>query len=302
MPNARRRPLILAPALLVAACAGGGGPAMPTATPSATAPSSPSPAASAPPAGGIEHPTGATEIVLRYEEGGGFMVPEWTATQAPIFTLYGDGTVVFRDPAAQPPADENGLMVHQPFRTARLDEEQMQSLLAFAVNEGGLGVARDHYELDTVADAGTALFTINAGGRNKQVSVYALGLEDPSAADQLIRTQFKQLADRLQRLDEGGVVPTSEYQPTAWRVALIESGGVPTRVVAWPWKDLAPTDFAAADNAGASGFPVRVMSAKELAVLDLGDLKGGVQGLYAEASDGKIYSIGVRPLLPDEEA
>jgi len=44
------------------------------------------------------------------------------------------------------------------------------------------------------------------------------------------------------------------------------------------------------------------MSAKELAVLDLGDLKGGVQGLYAEAPDGKIYSIGVRPLLPDEEA
>jgi len=301
MPNARRRSLILAPALLVAACAGGGGPAMPTATPSATAPSSPSPAPSAPPAGGIEHPTGATEIVLRYEEGQ-FMVPEWNATQAPIFTLYGDGTVVFRDPAAQPPADENGLMVHQPFRTARLDEEQMQSLLAFAVSEGGLGVARDHYELNTVADAGTALFTINAGGRSKQVSVYALGLEDPSAADQLIRTQFKQLADRLQRLDEGGVVPTSEYQPTAWRVTLIESGGVPTRVVAWPWKDLAPTDFAAADNAGASGFPVRVMSAKELAVLDLGDLNGGVQGLYVEAPDGKVYSIGVRPLLPDEEA
>ena len=48
--------------------------------------------------GAIEHPTGPTDVVLRYEEGGGFVMPAFLATQAPHFTLYGDGTIVFRNP------------------------------------------------------------------------------------------------------------------------------------------------------------------------------------------------------------
>jgi hypothetical protein len=51
---------------------------------------------------GIEHPTGARDIVLRFEEGGGFVPIDFLATQAPSFTLYGDGTVVFRDTQATP--------------------------------------------------------------------------------------------------------------------------------------------------------------------------------------------------------
>ena len=40
-------------------------------------------------------------MILRYEEGGGFMMAGFIATQAPIFTLYGDGTVIFRNPALE---------------------------------------------------------------------------------------------------------------------------------------------------------------------------------------------------------
>ena len=36
------------------------------------------------------------------------------------------------------------------------------------------------YDNPMVADAGTAIFTIRAGGLDKTVNVYALGLDDPN--------------------------------------------------------------------------------------------------------------------------
>jgi hypothetical protein len=55
-----------------------------------------SPSASPTEAGAVEHPTGATEIVLRMKEGGGFVPMGYAATEMPQFTLYGDGTVIYR--------------------------------------------------------------------------------------------------------------------------------------------------------------------------------------------------------------
>ena len=81
-----RLPLVVVSlALLSAACAAGGSPPTGSAGPNVT-----------PPPGAIDHPTGATDVVLRLEEGGGFVPIEFVATQAPIFTLYGDGRVIFQ--------------------------------------------------------------------------------------------------------------------------------------------------------------------------------------------------------------
>ena len=84
----------------------------------------------APTSGHIDHPTGATDIVLRYEQGGGFVPIGFLFTQAPTFTLYGDGTVVFQaryevplTPGHAPP----------PWRVGRLSEDGVQALLAFAL-------------------------------------------------------------------------------------------------------------------------------------------------------------------------
>ena len=77
-------------------------------------------------AGGLAHPTGANEIVLRFDEAGGFVPVEWTAAHVPYFTLYGDGRVVFVRTSAvvQPAAD--GAIAGMPVRTAVLSEEQVQ--------------------------------------------------------------------------------------------------------------------------------------------------------------------------------
>ena len=93
-----------------------------------------------------------------------------------------------------------------PFRTAKLNEEQIQELLAFALGDGGLGVARASYENMMISDASTAVFTVDAGGIKKAVSVYALGLEVEGMPDAPARAAFKNLADRLADFDNGGAI------------------------------------------------------------------------------------------------
>ena len=68
--------------------------------------------------GAIDHPTGATDVVLRIEEGGGFVPIDFPASQAPVFTLYGDGLIVFQ-PIVEtfPEPDANGITKQIPWRT-----------------------------------------------------------------------------------------------------------------------------------------------------------------------------------------
>ena len=50
-----------------------------------------------------------------------------------------------------------------PLQTAKLSEEQIQDVLAFALGEGGLAAARPEYLNQMIADASTAIFTIDTG-------------------------------------------------------------------------------------------------------------------------------------------
>src|SRR6188508_2927395 len=124
MSHHPRRAALPAILVLLAACSG----AAPGATtaPSAAPPSA-SPSASPGAFGAIEHATGATDVILRYDQGGGFVMPGFLASQAPIFTLYGDGTVVFRNPAKDGPPPVGNVFRFNQFRTAKLSEEQIQA-------------------------------------------------------------------------------------------------------------------------------------------------------------------------------
>ncbi len=199
-----------------------------------------------PAVGAVEHKTGATDVILRYDEGGGFMIAGFSASQTPPFTLYGDGTVIFRNPLQGMPAAQGSVQTFNPMRTAKLSEEQIQELLLLALSDGGLAAARPNYENNMVADAGTTVFTIDAGGIKKTVSVYALGLDDPSGQDAVARAAFKKLADRLADFDQGGSIATDVFTPDAYRATLIESPGIAAPDIRdWPWKDLTVADFKA---------------------------------------------------------
>jgi hypothetical protein len=305
-PRRRLASLTLSPALavFVVACSAGGAPtAAPTATPSSASSTPPSAAPSGSPAtGAVDHKTGPTDVLLRYEEGGGFVMPAFLASQTPHFTLYGDGTVIFRNPMLELPPAEGSVGMLNPMRTTKLTEEQIQELLVLALGEGGLAVARPNYENNMVADASTATFTIHAGGIDKTVSVYALGMDVQGGADAAARAAFLKLAQRLTDFDQGGMFETAEFEPTAYRAVLFEAPGIQAPDVrAWPWPDLKVTDFKPDADPNGLQFPHRTMTAEEIAKLGVTDFRGGFQNLVLTGSDGKLYTLSVRPLLPDDE-
>jgi len=108
------RALLLVLVTLLAACTG---------TASSMAPpggsgSSATPGSTEEPATGeIDHATGADDVILRLDQGGGMMVRGGGATLVPPFTLYGDGTVVFRNPALDLPPAAGPVFLQNPMRT-----------------------------------------------------------------------------------------------------------------------------------------------------------------------------------------
>jgi hypothetical protein len=254
-------------------------------------------------AGAVDHKTGATDILLRYEEGGGLMIAGYAATQAPHFTLYGDGTVIFRNPMLDLPPAQGSVGPFNPMRTAKLSEEQIQELLLMALGEGGLAIARPNYENNMVADASTAVFTVHAGGVDKTVSVYALGMDVQNGADAPARAAFAKLAQRLTDFDKGGTFETAIYEPEAYRGVLFEAPGVQAPDIRqWPWPDLKVSDFKVDADPNGLQFPHRTMTAAEIERLAVKDFQGGFQGLVLKGSDGKLYTFALRPLLPGDKS
>ena len=295
-----RRLSLAALPLLIVACSAGSAATMPPSPGATPSPSSiPSPSTGG--FGAIEHQTGATDVLLRFEEGGGFIAPGFLATEAPIFTLYGDGTVVFRNPMLEPLPPVGSVTPNRSFRTARLNEDQIQQVLEDALSRGGLGAARLEYSDQMIADAPTAVFTVNAGGLAKRISVYALGIDSGSSADAPARDAFKALAARLEDFDQGGAFATDEYAPDRYRGILMDGQPGAPDAKPWPWDGIKPADFAANPDPNAFQLPERVLSVAEVEALAITPYRGGFLGLtLVGPGDGKTYSFSLRPLLPDE--
>lgn len=296
-PDARhsrviKNALLALAALALAACTGG-----PTGSP--TAIPTPGPTAS-PTVGPIDHPTGATDVILRMEIGGGFVPMNFIVIQAPDFTLYGDGTVIYRqtDTRLGEPFGGQPLL---PFLVGHLDEDSVQALLGFALDGGGLAGAAEFYPALNIADAPDTTFTINADGRSKTVTVGALGMEDPTDPTIAIRQRLAQLAVALGSFEERGqngeLGDVTTYEADFYRASLLEDFGEPTvEPAAWPWPDVSPDDFVAVAE---SGWQQAILDREHVAEL-IEVPSGGHPGVWVEAPDGMIWQLGIRPLLPDE--
>ncbi len=270
-----------------------------------SAPASTSPGASPSPTAGptndpstIDHASGPTDVVFRFEQGGGFVPIGFFATQAPQFTLYGDGTVIFRDNSLPvPPQPNPGIASLAPFQTARLDELPMQRFLRFALADSGLGVAKASYRSGNVADAPTSTFTINAGGLTKTVSVEALGFDNPQSPDAAILKALARLGEQVGAFGSA-VAGETTWAPSRWRGILTPQPADPS--IAWPWTDVAPADFVQHPGADAPQFPIRTLTPAQVAALRLSGLDGGFSGLGLTGPDGKGYTFSLRPIFPDE--
>lgn len=317
------RPLALTIALLVAACNGAQASPTPSTGPSPTPSTNPSngptssptsppaPTATAEPSatpistgqvGEIDHPTEPTAIVLRMFVGGGFIAPSWRLTQTPTFTLYGDNTVLYRPSVTGQGVRLGGGFEQPPYMLARMTPEQVDALLRFALSDGGLLGARESYFDVGVADAPNTDFTINAGGVNKVVSIAALGFDEVGVppADRADRARFAILSDLLDSFEEqvaAGNVESSElWHPTRYRVFLQEAFDVQQgAVIDWPWPELSVDDFIpTADGADAAD-----LTAAQVALIAT-EPTGGSMDILVGDPEVIVYSLNVRPLLPDD--
>jgi hypothetical protein len=295
--------LFLTGLLALAACSAG---VPPTPGPSGapTASTGGSPSESAGPSGStgelLDHPTGADEVILRIFQGGGFVPIGFMATEMPAFTLYGDGTVIFRPSGSFPPVGGSG--AYPPLAKATMTPQQVDQLLRFALEQGGLADAKARYEVMNVADAPTTIFTIDAAGVQKTVNVYALGMDTGSGPDSADKAKFVRLAEVLngfeREVERGNATAAGDYEPQAWRAILIEADGSEGERRDWPWSDLEPADFT--QQPGLPSRSAVITPEQARALVD--DPGGGVVGVLVTGPDKAPYTIALRPLLPDEKA
>ncbi len=153
--------------------------------------------------------------------------------------------MIFRNPMLEMPAMQGSVSTFNPMRTAKLNEEQIQEVLLLALSEGGLAAARANYENNMITDAATAIFTIDAGGVNKTVSIYALGMDAPDGADGAGPRRLPEAGRAARRLRPGWLARdamSTSRRPIA--APIMDSPGVVAPDIRdWPWPDLTVADF-----------------------------------------------------------
>jgi len=279
--------------LALIGCGGGATRSEPSGSPAASPSEAP---------GTVGHATGATDVILRAEQAGGFTAPAFQITRVPEFTLYGDGTVLY-----QLPYDPNDASPIGPPRlaVATMNAEQMDALLAFAVNAGGLGTAKPQYVNPLVADAPDTIFTIATDDVAKTVTAQALGMaEDPNnpdptnpdaAAIKALKTLYDTLVPFGDQVARGNATDAGSYEPTAYR-ATLQEGQAQGEMIDWPWTDVTLDDFVANPD---SSFRVATLTAEQAKALSPTP-EGGLFSVGVMGPDRVPYQISLRPLLPEE--
>jgi hypothetical protein len=306
-------PGILVALLALAACAAPGG--TPGGSEEGSAGGSPSPSEDGGAGGSIEHPTG-DEPVLVVEEVGGFAMPQMLATRVPTFVLLGDGRVImqgaqtleFPGPALPPLIERS------------LNEQGIQEVLQ-AVQATGMFGSDRHLRgaMNFIADATDTVFRVNAGGRSVAVSVYGLGLLDPSvgapenmnAAEVEAHATLSALRDWLMTLDaeigaEGWETEGWQpYEPDAFRLYVRDVTGEPRegdlqgQVREWP-TDEDPAAFGEEQEGFGDGTRCGVVEG-ETAGTWYAELSQANQNTLWTDGGERRFSVQPRPLLPHEE-
>ena len=95
---------------------------------------------------------------------------------------------------------------------------------------------------------------------------------------------------------------TSAPRRDGYRTALTELQlEQPPTVHLWPWPDRSPGDWTLPVDPERPQLPTLVMTPAEISAIGIPEASGGLLNLLLQGPDGKVYTLAVRPLLPDEE-
>lgn len=305
--------------IILSACAAGGGSPGQSATDGGG--SSPPPTGSddgGGGGGGISHPTGADEPILVVEEAGGFAMVSMLAMRVPTFALYGDGRVIMQ--GAQTLEFPGPIL--PPLIERTMTEDGIQAVLE-AVEDTELfaGDLELRGAQNFVADATDTVFHLNANDREVTVSVYGLGLLDPSFGGNFegieqseidAHAVLGQLRDALLTIDTS--VPADSWEAEGWQPyeadafrlyvrdvtgEPVEGGELPGQVREWPTDD-DPATFGEEQSAFGDGTRCGVVEG-EAAATWFADLSAAKQNTLWTSDGENRFSVAPRPLLPGDE-
>lgn len=256
------------------------------------------------PGGGdaIVYPTSADDLVFRVEFGGGLVPIEAIFTSMPMLAVYGDGRVISQGPIPEiypGPALPN-------LQVAKLSPAGMHQLLA-AARDAGLFEMGIDYGQPAVADGSTTTFTIAADGKVFETSIYFLAAENASDAalsDAQVERRLRVVDFQAKFGDLAGWLgeELGPVEPFEWRALsilimagdppVVDPSGIEPRIVDWPLADLATLGEVHPQGRRA------VISGADLETVR--PLVQRADALTFWKSGGAVYSLLLRPLLPDE--
>ena len=242
---------------------------------------------------GIDHPTGADDLVLQVHTAGGLTAPPLAAI--PQVSVYGDGRVIVVGPTTLEYPGAALPNLQQGF----LSERELQEVLRAAGAAGLLDDDEPDYGDPGITDMPTTEVVINAGGVERDISAYALDFVDGDDNLEAAQREARQrLRDFLTTVDAD--VATEGYEADAVAVFVRpfeadDTGDSSAETREWPLGDLA-----------GAGEPALGSSDLRCLVVEGAD----AQAVLAAADDARAddpwrsgateYSIDFRPLLPDE--
>jgi len=227
---------------------------------------------------------------VSYEELGGFTTREFAFQRTPNVLVAGDGRAF--SPGAQIEIYPGPLLPAVQVWT--LGEDEIQEVLGAAADAGLLAEV-EYVQPTNIADATTAVVTINANGETFVHEAYALGIGDgPGGAESTPERQaLRDFVSELVTIISPSPTADAElYEPEAYAIEALPvedlsvygSDGIEPTVVGWP--------------ADAS---VRLADASSCTVIAAGE----VDGVFATANQltffddaGVVYQVLVRPVLP----
>ncbi len=248
---------------------------------------------------------GSEELVLRIDTGGGLAGPDQNALSIPQVSVYADGRVISQ--GAQ--IDIYPGPALPPLHLARLSPAGLERVLDAAA-EAGLTAGDRHLPMRGIADAHTTTFTVITEGETHVVAAEALGLE-AGHEDQLDATE---LQARRAMVDFQGAL--SYLSPSLGTDVLAE--GLPyefdeLRIFTRPGlppdePDLAQPDleWPLAEPLMSFGEPFPMGEDARCGTVSGDDLQTllplvmSANQLTRWESDGELYELLLRPLLPDE--
>jgi len=233
-------------------------------------------------------------ISLEMTVGCGMCGEEYWMYQAPVFRLYADGLAVYRTASND--------RATAPYRFVQLDDADLEGLIRYALDDGGLQGAEPFYRGDD--DAPITTFALHAAwideGADVDVDieqVFGDGTTDSDPITDLARReQLSALEDLLSNFDDWvakrGLVSTS-YEPE-WYTAAIGDAFPGTGGTPWPREFPSPDTFAPGSGLDLARFTAAQAEQARSA-------PGGGFLRELNLGDGRIGTLLIRPVLPGDD-